>query len=168
MDVFIPSVSDSPANIIRQTCVSSIKQHPDGPIAQLSYLSARVYRAVNAAMQVLQPIYEPDLTDSHGESVHRIPISAIKSEMEEFIRKNQVLETNQSFNDNGEIFSPKKDVCNVSGKGYSFDFVDADDERSTAAVSADGIEGTNDVPMMDMDQFMELLVSCANEVEMPL
>ncbi|GFE54834.1 spermidine putrescine ABC transporter ATP-binding, putative [Babesia ovis] len=166
---FITYGADGPGNLFRQTCVNSIGKNPDGPVAQFYYLSAKVYRAVNSALQALQPFKELDCTENANASLHRVPISAIKSEVEEMIRMNSMMAMEPLGGGIDHVGAT--DVDNIWGNAnqVSLPFPGVTDTGTSFDASlGTAMDANGDMVPLDMDQFMELLVACANEVGQPL
>ncbi|GBE60651.1 hypothetical protein, conserved [Babesia ovata] len=164
-----------PRNILRKTCEYSVGNCPDGPIAQLYYLSAKIYRCVNYAFNTLQP-FDMLIEGEHTSNAHqRVPISLIKSEVEEMIRMNSLAGQGYRYDVSAKACDDSDDdengdqdgdsvVTSPSG-GVSFDFANVavdDCGDDSAFVTRLDAEGEKLPP--DMDDFVELLLACAKEI----
>ncbi|CDR94176.1 hypothetical protein, conserved [Babesia bigemina] len=164
-----------PRNILRKTCAYSVGNCPNGPIAQLYYLSAKIYRCVNYAFNTLQPS-DKFIEGEYAAGVHqRVSVSLVKSEVEEMIRLNSVAAqgchydvSSTACDDSTDDHESDSGIPTPSC-GISFDFADvgAEDRGDDSAFVTRLDAGEAKLPP-DMDEFLELLMVCAKEVGQPV
>ncbi|ORM41712.1 uncharacterized protein BXIN_2744 [Babesia sp. Xinjiang] len=130
MEDFLTYGAGCPGNFFRRTCVDSLGKNPDGAIAQFYYLSAKIYRGVNYALQAIPAFKEAQYDEGSGVSCHRVPISAIKSELEDMIKMNSMLSTEPIVKMDGEcverLATDLEPLWGTNASGVSFDFSEMD------------------------------------------
>lgn len=163
----------APSNIVQQAFLYALNNCPEGPVAQFYYLSAKLYRCISDVVNSLPPFMESVEDAGVPSTGERISIEVVKAEVDEMVRKNilpfhNATAVQEPPTSGGDDAHPAY-ACNNSDKksAKSFDFVNCSDIECSSNSSDDvRFFNTDGSLPAGIDEFMELLVTCAKEVEL--
>ncbi|KAK1443654.1 hypothetical protein BgAZ_205300 [Babesia gibsoni] len=160
------------SGIIQRACQYVMDKSPDGPLAQYYYVTAKLYRCVSKAVGSLPPFGEASLEEKPASTCERVSIAMIKREVEEMVkltRKEKNIYHSSREQSESDVESTvatwSNDFFTDNGE-MSFDFVDNVEFQSICNGDEEFMFSPHGSGMQPgMEEFMELLMSCAKESE---